>query len=333
MAVTIDRIRVFTGTLMNHTTVLLKEAVDALVTIPEGRYVDCTYGRGGHSREILSRLSSEGRLLVIDKDVDAVIHARNSIGGDKRVSIVHGSFSDVTRIVKEQGFGLVHGLLMDLGVSSPQIDDAERGFSFSHEGPLDMRMNQDHGETVADWLAVATEAEISKVLWEFGEERFARRIARKIVEQRDVSPVASTKQLVAIIEEAIPFRDKYKHPATRSFQALRIFINSELMDLKTCLAEVIALLVVGGRLVVISFHSLEDRIVKRFIREKEKGDPFPRKLPVRNEMLKRELESLGKAIKPGQAEIERNPRARSAVMRVACRLASVPAENTPGVKA
>jgi 16S rRNA (cytosine1402-N4)-methyltransferase len=318
---------------MNHTTVLLKEAVDALVTIPEGRYVDCTYGRGGHSREILSRLSDNGRLLVIDKDIEAVAHARQSIGTDARVQVVHGSFSELSRIVEEQGFGLVHGLLMDLGVSSPQIDSAERGFSFTHEGPLDMRMNQAEGETVADWLAQATEAEISRVLWDYGEERFARRIARRIVEQRNEMAITSTSELVALIEAAIPFRDKHKHPATRSFQALRIFINSELMDLKACLGEVIALLVVGGRLVVISFHSLEDRIVKRFIREKEKGDPFPRKLPVKNEMLRRELASVGKAVKPAKEEIANNPRARSAVMRVACKLAVAPMGQSTEMKA
>lgn len=315
---------------MNHITVLLKEAVDALVTTPAGRYVDCTYGRGGHSREILSRLSSEGRLLVIDKDMDAVAHARQSFGDDSRVSVVHGSFSELTRIVEQQGFGLLHGILMDLGVSSPQLDDAQRGFSFSRDGPLDMRMDQTEGETVADWLKNATEAEICQVLWEYGEEKFGRRIASRIIEQRGEKNIASTQELVAIIESAIPFRDKHKHPATRSFQALRIFINRELADLRECLDEVIALLAVDGRLVVISFHSLEDRIVKRFIREKEKGDPFPRKLPVRNEMLKRELKSLGKAIKPGHAEIAANPRARSAVMRVACKLASVEPEQGQG---
>jgi len=305
---------------MNHTTVLLKEAVDALVTSPGGRYVDCTYGRGGHRQEILSRLSAEGSLLVIDKDMEAIVHAREMFEGDDRVNIVHGSFSNLAQIVNESGPGLLDGVLMDLGVSSPQIDNSERGFSFNSNGPLDMRMDQSEGETVADWLKVAEEKQISKVIRDYGEEKFARRIARKIIEERTENPIESTQHMVEIIEAAIPFRDRHKHPATRSFQALRIFINSELSDLRNCLDNLLELLNVGGRLVVISFHSLEDRIVKRFIRDKERGDPYPSKLPITDEMLKKELKSLGKAIKPGKAEIEQNPRARSAVMRVATKL-------------
>ncbi|MDK1023316.1 MAG: 16S rRNA (cytosine(1402)-N(4))-methyltransferase RsmH [Gammaproteobacteria bacterium] len=305
---------------MNHMTVLLKEAIDELMTDLQGKYVDCTYGRGGHSAEIVSRLGIDGRLLVIDKDLEAIEHARDRFGDEPRVSVVHGSFSMLERIVTENGMGLLHGVLMDLGVSSPQLDDSARGFSFSRLGPLDMRMNQTEGDTVADWLRVAEEREIAAVIKEYGEERFAKRIARKIVTERGVRDVKTTLDLVKLIEDAIPFRDRYKHPATRSFQALRIHINNELDDLRTGLNEAVDLLARDGRLVVVSFHSLEDRIVKRFIREKEKGDPFPGKLPIKDEMLNRKLRRLGKAAKPGAEEISRNPRARSAVMRVAVKL-------------
>lgn len=305
---------------MNHMTVLLKEAVDALMTDLQGKYVDCTYGRGGHSTEIVSRLGIDGHLLVIDKDLEAIEHARDRFKDEPRVSVVHGSFSMLGKIVTENGMELLNGVLMDLGVSSPQLDDSARGFSFSRLGPLDMRMNQTEGDTVADWLRVAEESEIAAVIKEYGEERFAKRIARKIVTERDERDLKTTLDLVNLIEDAIPFRDRYKHPATRSFQALRIYINDELNDLRTGLNEAVDLLAKDGRLVVLSFHSLEDRIVKRFIREKERGDPFPGKLPIKDEMLDRKLKRVGKAAKPGAEEIDRNPRARSAVMRVAVKL-------------
>jgi 16S rRNA (cytosine1402-N4)-methyltransferase len=301
-------------------TVLLKEAVDVLLTDKQGNYVDCTYGRGGHSAEIIARLGVDGRLLVIDKDLEAIKHARERFRDEPRVSVVHGSFSMLKRIVTESGMGLLDGVLMDLGVSSPQLDDASRGFSFSRAGPLDMRMNQTEGDTVADWLRVADEGEIARVIRQYGEERFAKRIARKIVTERGERVLVTTLDLVELIEDAIPFRDRYKHPATRSFQALRIHINHELDELRIGLGEAVDMLARDGRLVVVSFHSLEDRIVKRFIREQAKGDPYPGKLPIRDEMLNKRLRRLGKAEKPGEEEINRNPRARSAVMRVAVKL-------------
>jgi len=301
-------------------TVLLKEAVDELLTDLQGKYVDCTYGRGGHSAEIVSRLGVDGRLLVIDKDLEAIEHARGRFSDEPRVSAVHGSFSMLKEIVAERGMGPLDGVLMDLGVSSPQLDDASRGFSFSRSGPLDMRMNQTEGDTVADWLQVAEENEIAGVIKQYGEERFAKRIARKIVAERGERDLLTTHDLVKLIEDAIPFRDRYKHPATRSFQALRIHINHELDELRVGLRDAVDLLARDGRLVVVSFHSLEDRIVKRFIREQEKGYPYPEKLPITDEMLNRRLRRLGKAAKPGAEEISRNPRARSAVMRVAAKL-------------
>ncbi len=305
---------------MNHTTVLLKEAVHALMNDSQGKYVDCTYGRGGHSAEIVSRLGANGHLLVIDKDLEAIRHARIAFKEEPRVSVVHGSFSSLEKIVAEIGMGPLDGVLMDLGVSSPQLDDANRGFSFREVGPLDMRMNQTEGDTVADWIRVAEEKDIATVIKKYGEERFARRIARKIVTERVQRDISTTLDLVGLIEEAIPFRDRHKHPATRSFQALRIHINHELDDLRDGLEGALEVLAANGRLVVISFHSLEDRIVKRFMREQEKGDPFPGKLPIRDELLNRKIRRIGKAIKPGAEEIKRNPRARSAVMRIAARL-------------
>jgi 16S rRNA (cytosine1402-N4)-methyltransferase len=305
---------------MNHMTVLLQEAVDELLTDLQGRYVDCTYGRGGHSAEIVSRLGADGRLIVIDKDLEAIVHARERFSDEPRVSVVHGSFSMLKQIVIESGMDSLDGVLMDLGVSSPQLDDSSRGFSFSRSGPLDMRMNQSEGDTVAEWLQVAEEKEIAGVIKQYGEERFAKRIARRIVAERGERDLITTLDLVELIEDAIPFRDRYKHPATRSFQALRIHINHELDELRIGLREAVDLLATEGRLVVVSFHSLEDRIVKRFIREQEKGDPYPGKLPIRDEMLNRRLRRLGKVVKPGEEEISRNPRARSAVMRVAAKL-------------
>jgi 16S rRNA (cytosine1402-N4)-methyltransferase len=257
---------------------------------------------------------------VIDKDLEAIGHARERFSDEPRVTVVHGSFSTLKKIVNESRMGLLDGVLMDLGVSSPQLDDSSRGFSFSRAGPLDMRMDQSEGETVADWLKSANEKEIASVIREYGEERFAKRIASKIVAERGGRELVTTRDLVELIEGAIPFRDKYKHPATRSFQALRIHINHELDELRTGLQAAVDLLATDGRLVVISFHSLEDRIVKRFIRDQEKGDPYPGKLPIKDEMLNRRLRRSGKAVRPSAEEISRNPRARSAVMRVATRL-------------
>ena len=302
-----------------HKTVLLQDAVDALVINPKGSYVDCTYGRGGHSQAIADKISDEGRLLVIDRDSEAITHARQKFSEDDRVTVVQGSFSQVAQHAASCDMSSVDGVLLDLGVSSPQLDSADRGFSFSEDGPLDMRMDRDQGIPASEWVQSASEAEIIEVLRTYGEERFARRIARKIIEVRETQTIDRTKLLVDIIESAVPMKEKNKHPATRSFQAIRIHINRELEELKECLADVVELLTSGGRLVVISFHSLEDRIVKRFIREMERGS-LPNKLPIRDEDIDRSLRSVGKPVRAAQEEVAVNRRARSATMRVAEKL-------------
>ncbi len=303
-----------------HETVLLREAVDALMQDADGRYVDCTYGRGGHSQEIINRIGKNGRLMVVDRDITAIDDARQRFKNDNRVVVVHGSFAYLADYVEQHDMEPLDGILLDLGVSSPQLDEPERGFSFSNDGPLDMRMDQSRGPTAADWIEVADEDEITDVLRRFGEEKFARRIARKIVEKREDGRIDTTAALVEIIESAVPVREKNKHPATRTFQAIRIHINEELRCLEDCLQDVIDLLVSGGRLVVISFHSLEDRIVKRFIRRMVKGDYYPERLPIRDSEIKRYVKSVGKAIKPSASEVEGNRRSRSSIMRVAEKL-------------
>lgn len=301
-----------------HTTVLLDQAVEALAIKAGDCVVDGTVGRGGHSALILDSLGEGGRLVAFDKDVEAIGYVEARFEGDARFSVHHASFADLADVLEElQLKGRVAGLLLDLGVSSPQLDVAERGFSFMNDGPLDMRMDQSSGQSAADWLAVADEADIASVLKEYGEERFAKRIARAIVETRKASPITTTLQLAQLIEKASPVREKHKHPATRSFQAIRIFINRELEDLKDCLERSLDVLAVGARLVVISFHSLEDRIVKRFMREQSQGKRLPKGVPVMHEETGARLRLVGKAIKPGEAEIAENPRARSAVMRIA----------------
>ena len=307
---------------VEHTTVLLDEAVTALIADPDGFYVDGTFGRGGHSSFILTRLGSGGHLMAIDKDPEACKTAQEMFAGDLRFDIVRGSFADLASMVAErQHAGDVQGVLLDLGVSSPQLDDAERGFSFLRDGPLDMRMDPDSGMSAAEWLADAPEDDIAQVLRDYGEERFSRRMARAIVAARAEEPITRTAQLAKIVAEANPAWEKGKHPATRAFQGIRIFINRELDDLEKVLASVLDVLAIGGRLVVISFHSLEDRLVKRFIREQEKGKPIPKGLPVMEKDIVRRLRSVGKAVKPGVAEVKANPRARSAVMRVAEKVA------------
>ena len=303
-----------------HQTVLLEEAVHALISDRNGTYVDCTYGRGGHSQAIADQLDASGRLMVIDRDEDAVAHARERFGDDPRVIVQHGAFSSLRDFVAQHELGDLDGVLLDLGVSSPQLDQAERGFSFQQAGPLDMRMNRTEGETAEEWLMRATEQEITDVLKTYGEERFARRIARSIVEARTRGPIDTTDRLVEIIETAIPRREKHKHPATRSFQAIRIQVNRELEELESCLRDVIDLLKSGGRIVVISFHSLEDRAVKHFFRKLASGDDLPSRLPVRDAELNRKIRLVGKAVKPSESEVERNRRARSSIMRVAEKL-------------
>ncbi len=301
-----------------HITVLLNEAVDALVVDPDGLYVDGTFGRGGHSRLILSRLSEQGRLIGIDKDPRAIAAGEQLEQEDSRFKICHGSFADMASYAQMRGEGKpVMGVLMDLGVSSPQLDEAERGFSFMQDGPLDMRMNTSSGETAAQWIARVGEEDMANVFYEFGEERYSRRLAKAIVQRRAITPFERTLDLASVIKEAHPKWEKGKHPATRCFQAIRIFLNNELGDLEQTLDVATDMLAATGRLAVISFHSLEDRMVKRFIREKEKGPQLPPDLPVMAKDVPCILKSVGKAIKPSKAEIDANVRSRSAVMRVA----------------
>ncbi len=304
-----------------HQTVLLEEAVQALITNRGGNYVDCTYGRGGHAARIAGALDDNARLMVIDRDQTAVNHANERFADDPRITVQHGAFSNIRSYVEDHGLQPLDGVLMDLGVSSPQLDNAERGFSFSKPGPLDMRMDATSGESAAEWIASASEKDIAWVLSRYGEEKFARRIARKIVEVRGESPIETTDRLVEIVETAIPRREKHKHPATRTFQAIRIQVNQELGELEKCLHDVVDLLNSGGRIVVISFQSLEDRIVKRFFRQMEKGDDLPSRLPVRDHELNRKLRVVTKPVRPGEDEVRENVRSRSSIMRVAEKIA------------
>ena len=303
-----------------HTTVLLEETVNACVTNPDGIYVDGTFGRGGHSRYLLSKLSSKGRLIGFDKDPLAIASGQELMQEDPRFQIVQSSFADMKEELSRLDIHQVDGILLDLGMSSPQIDDAERGFSFMKDGPLDMRMNPDAGISASEWVMTMPEAEIARVLKEYGEERFAKRMARAIIAARQEEPITRTLQLANLVKEANPAWEKHKHPATRAFQAIRIAINNELTDLEKVLDDSVELLLSGGRLAVISFHSLEDRMVKRFIRRQEQGKQLPLGLPVTEDMLDRKMKKLGKAVMPDASEVTTNARARSAVLRAAERL-------------
>lgn len=305
-----------------HTTVLLDEAVNGLNIRINGTYIDGTFGRGGHSRLILSQLGPEGRLLAIDRDPQAIVAAESI--NDPRFTIVHGPFSALPHYVRERDLvGQIDGVLLDLGVSSPQLDDAERGFSFMRDGPLDMRMDPSNGPSAAEWLMKAESDDIAWVLKTFGEERFAKRIARAIVEKNRVEPMTRTKQLADLIADASPLREKHKHPATRSFQAIRIYINSELEEIERALDGALDVLAPKGRLSIISFHSLEDRIVKRFMRHHSRGAQVPAGMPLTEAQLRsmggRTLKVLGKML-PTDAEVGENPRARSSVLRIAERM-------------
>ncbi|MBL8360433.1 MAG: 16S rRNA (cytosine(1402)-N(4))-methyltransferase RsmH [Rubrivivax sp.] len=298
-----------------HTTVLLAEAVDALVTRDDGCYVDGTFGRGGHARAILQRLGTAGRLIGFDKDPQAIAVGEALAAGDARFAIRHASFAAMRDELAAMGIRQVHGVLLDLGVSSPQIDDPARGFSFRFDAPLDMRMDTTRGETAADFLARADERTLTEVISDYGEERFARPIARALVARRDAGdPIRSTGQLAAVVARAVKTREPGQDPATRTFQALRIFVNAELQDLEQGLSAALALLAPQGRLVVISFHSLEDRIVKTFIAH-ESRDVVDRRAPFAPPKPLR-LRALGR-VRPGAAEVAANPRARSAMLRVA----------------
>lgn len=306
-----------------HAPVLLGEALEALAVHAAGRYLDATLGRGGHAAAILERLGEAGRLLVVDRDPEAIRAGQRRFAGDDRVSIARGNFAELGRIAGEAGFAAgFDGVLLDLGVSSPQLDDPARGFSFLRDGPLDMRMDPEHGVSAAEWLADVPERELAWVLSEYGEERHARRVARALCRARDEAPITTTGRLAALIAAAVPGREPGKHPATRSFQAIRIFINDELGALDAALAQSPELLAPGGRLCVISFHSLEDRRVKRFIRDHSQvAEPW-RGLPEIPAHARPLLRPAGRAVRAGDAEIAANPRARSAVLRVAERLAA-----------
>ncbi len=301
---------------LSHQTVLLREAVEALSIKPAGIYVDGTFGRGGHSRAILERLGPNGRLLAFDRDPQAVEVARAI--DDSRLTIVHRAFAELGAALRESGIGPVDGVLLDVGVSSPQIDDGDRGFSFRFDAPLDMRMDTTRGETAAEFLATAEIKDITEVIRNYGEERFAFQIAKKIVATRGERPLATTGQLAALVRETVRTREPGQDAATRTFQALRIHVNQELEQLALVLPQALDVLQPGGRLVVISFHSLEDRIVKRFMRDEASVDRLPKNLPLRSvDLPKPRLCLIGKPVKAGAEEISANPRARSAVMRVA----------------
>lgn len=308
---------------MSHIPVLLHEALDALCIRSDGIYLDCTFGRGGHSRAILASLDEGGRLIGFDRDPSAVAAAQDLAKKDSRFEIVHTAFSELESALDSIAIARVHGVLMDLGVSSPQLDQAERGFSFQVDGPLDMRMDPTSGQSAADWIARADTDEIADVLWVLGEERFSRRIARAIAEARKVEPIVTTAQLSKIVSDAQPKKDQNKHPATRTFQAIRLHINEELSEVEQGLEAAVKRLEVGGRLAVISFHSLEDRLVKRALRDASRlpqGDP---RMPLPDSVTKPRMRLMGKAIKASTGELRMNPRARSAVLRVAERTEAI----------
>ncbi|MDX1253646.1 MAG: 16S rRNA (cytosine(1402)-N(4))-methyltransferase RsmH [Oceanisphaera sp.] len=305
----------------HHAPVLLEESLEALAIREDGIYIDCTFGRGGHSAAILGKLGDKGRLIALDRDADAVVSASKRLGSDPRFLIEHASFDRLAEIAARHGVaGKVDGILLDLGVSSPQLDDARRGFSFMKDGPLDMRMDTGSGTTAAEWLGNASEREIRDVLRTYGEERFAGRIAHAVVLARQEAPLMTTLQLARLVEKAVPRREKGKHPATRTFQAIRIRINRELEQLESVLEQVIDVLAPGGRLAVISFHSLEDRIVKRFLRRCSTPPKLPRGVPVTTQDETRLFKLVGKSIVPSDKELASNPRARSSRLRVAERI-------------
>ncbi len=308
-----------------HAPVLLAESISALAIRQDGLYVDATFGRGGHARELLAALGPDGRLVMLDRDPAAVKVAMREFAGDARVQVIHGAFGDLTRLVGEVVDGAsVDGILFDLGVSSPQLDEAERGFSFLRDGPLDMRMDPSHGESAAQWLARVAESELVRVLADFGEERFARRVARAIVAARAVAPLLTTSALAAVVSGAVPTREPGKHPATRTFQAVRMAVNGELQQLEQGLEQALGLLAIDGRLAVISFHSLEDRAVKQFMRRHAEEDPVWRGLPVVPEHAQPLLALVGRAIRPQAAEVASNVRSRSATLRVARKVRASP---------
>lgn len=304
-----------------HIPVLLEQAIEGLHIKPDGFYVDCTYGRGGYSAAILQQLGDVGELLAFDLDPEAVVAGAQRFKSDPRFTIIHSSYARLQQELEDRDrLGHVDGLVLDLGVSSPQLDDPKRGFSFQSDGPLDMRMNNRSGITAERWLKSVNKKDLADVLHNYGEERYANRIASAIVSARKQITIDTTRKLAALVQKVVPTKEQDKHPATRTFQAIRIFINRELQDLKAVLDQVVDALAPGGRLAVISFHSLEDRMVKRFIRNEVKGDPFPRELPVMQEQLRPRMKIIEKSLRPDAREIAVNPRSRSAVLRIAEKL-------------
>ena len=302
----------------SHIPVLKQEVIEALNIKKQGIYLDATLGRAGHAGAICSQLDKQGKLIAIDRDPQAIATGRQIFADDSRVQILHGRFADMDILLEQAELPeKLDGILLDLGVSSPQLDEADRGFSFMRDGELDMRMDTSSGINAREWLAEVEESELANVIFRLGEERFSRRIAKAIVLAREEQTITTTHQLATLVENAIPKKDKHKHPATRTFQAIRLYINQELEQISEVLPKAVKLLNTNGRLAVISFHSLEDRIVKRFIREHSRGKQLPRNIPVMQHESKVPLKAIGKAIKPSKEEIELNPRARSAVLRVA----------------
>jgi 16S rRNA (cytosine1402-N4)-methyltransferase len=303
-----------------HLSVLLTETVQAVLADVDGIYVDATFGRGGHSRALLAALGSNARLLAFDKDPEAIRTGEKLMAEDSRFTIIHASFADLARVLTERDLvGKVDGIMADLGVSSPQLDDASRGFSFMNDGPLDMRMNPSQGVSAADWLVTVSEEDLANVLFQYGEEKFSRRIARAIKKEVEIAPITSTKRLSDIVAEAHPSWERHKNPATRSFQAIRIAVNQELDDIKSFLPQALTALKADGKLAVISFHSLEDRLVKQFFQKEAKGDDLPRDFPIRAKDLHPRLKVLGKK-SASPEELAQNPRARSAHLRIAKKL-------------
>ncbi len=307
-----------------HESVLLSESLSALNINADGIYVDGTFGRGGHSAEILKQLSEKGRLIAFDKDPEAISYGEKIFADEKRLHLHHGSFSELKSVVEQIGkLGEVDGVLLDLGVSSPQLDEADRGFSFLRDGPLDMRMNNSEGETAAEWINSAEQQDIKYVLKVYGEENFAGLIAKKIIDRRQEKPFENTLDLASYIEAIVPKKGKQKkHPATRSFQAIRIYVNRELIDLENFLEDIVSVLKVGGRTTVISFHSLEDRIVKQFFKEQDRGPQLPKSIPIQELSRGPHLKIVSKAVKASAEEVDENVRSRSAVMRTAEKVAS-----------
>jgi 16S rRNA (cytosine1402-N4)-methyltransferase len=306
----------------HHTPVLLNEAINSLINSRDGIYVDATFGRGNHSSAILNQLNQNGRVIAIDRDPAAIQYGKDHFK-DPRLTLVHNAFANLQHVLQDlQVFGSISGILFDLGISSPQLENSDRGFSFSRDGQLDMRMDITQGIDAASWLAAVDEKELADVLWQYGEERFSRRIARAIVEKRQQTPITTTGQLVQIILQNVPRSKKTydKHPATRTFQAIRIAVNNELQELQLSLPQALDALKIGGRLCVISFHSLEDRIVKQFLKQHSQGLELPRGLPIKAVHFKPRIQIIGKPIKPSLQEINTNPRARSAILRIAEKL-------------